>query len=225
MSKDYAKRFNPNPEKSKSPRLLKWIVVILVLLVLVIGFRFWQLQTHRTVLLVPEKSAHKVLHSVDMQQPTQETSEQTQTPKVHFEFYTMLSQNKVVPEHKEPISVLKQETVAPPKESIATIEAITHSSLGSKKTTEVIIPKVPEKPVLTEKYVLQLGVFSNPITAGASKHQMGSLGVPIFVVQDKTNGKVIYRVQAGPFATKEAAIQLQAKLAKSKVQSIVRLQA
>jgi cell division protein FtsN len=237
MSKDYAKRFNQSPVKSKSSHFLKWIIAIVILVLLVIGFRFWQLQMHRKALLTPESPA---LHVVNA--PQQEVAPE-QNSKIHFEFYTMLSKNKVEPDHKAPLSFSKQEVTSPPKESIATIEAVTtHASAPEKKTKEVASPmktsekaldkpvfkvadKAPEKPILKDKYILQLGVFSNAATADASKSQLGSLGVPVFVVKDITNGKVIYRVQAGPFVTKEAATQLQTKLAKSKVQSIVRQQA
>ena len=223
MPKDYAKRFDRAESKPKSHRLLKVIAVIVVVLILILCFRFWQLQRHRTIVLTPDKTKSFV---VAPQKQVDTSSEQDQ--KIHFEFYTMLSKKQTASDHSTVVS--KQDNIVSVPESVT--ENLPATSISTKMVTleapppesEALIEKITAKSLVKEKYVVQIGVFSNVKAAESSKNQMSNLAVPIHVVKSQLNGKTIYRVEAGPFETIDVANQLQSKLAQSKVKSMVRQQ-
>jgi cell division protein FtsN len=227
MSKDYAKRFDRTESKPKPRRLLRVIGVIIVVLIFILCFRFWQLQRHRTIVLTPDKTPP---HAATVATPAAQQkieSNLDQKKKIHFEFYTMLSKNEKVSnqptssdtEHnKKPLLDSTQEGSSP----LASVSTKTVSVESPPVESQVLIEKMTAKSVFKEAYVVQIGVFSNARTAETSKNQMSNLAVPIQIVKNQVKGKTIYRVEAGPFETIEEAHQLQHKLAKSKVQSMVR---
>jgi cell division septation protein DedD len=77
-------------------------------------------------------------------------------------------------------------------------------------------PAVQPTPAATAtggNWWAQLGSFSSRDNAERLQKQLRAAGFPVSVSPIKSNGKELYRVRAGPVASREAAAGLQGRLA------------
>jgi cell division protein FtsN len=131
--------------------------------------------------------------------------------KIHFEFYTALPNM-----HMEPITKINKpapETVTPKTTEIAQTSVINPAELERDFSTQL---------VGTQPYVVQLGVFGNFEAANGYKQSLHRAGFNVDVVKIPSGSKIAYRVQFGPFNSKDQARVVQKQLLKKNVSALIR---
>jgi cell division protein FtsN len=200
MLKDYSKKFQKSPTHPRDWMI--WLLVILGLVIIAAGVGLWHMEKKKSAQIGLEETAKK-----------QETPPPT---KLNFEFYTMLPKENVKPV-PEPVPA----PVATPEALKPMTPKAPELRTTPQPTVTTTAPK-PNIPKSTEHYILQLAVFTDRKAAENYKNQLGQIGAPVLIVADQSKPKTVYRVQAGPFADQIKAKELQAKLAKSKINSLLR---
>lgn len=143
----------------------------------------------------PKKQTHSTSHTV---------TSSTRLPQPKFEFYTLLTQEKVAP--SAPSVAMHAVTKSPPVE-VPLIE-----SHQDKKNS------------VKESYFLQIASFQKHADAEQMKASLLMRGfeVSISTVQ-QPDGKVWHRVLLGPYVTKETAEKIQAQIAqRERISGIIR---
>lgn len=98
---------------------------------------------------------------------------------------------------------------APGHSSAAALDATTHP--GAKSTLGV-----PARTASTGKFVVQVGAFAQQVNAAALQRRLHDLGQ-----ESHIESRDLFRVQIGPFDTREQAIQARARLERTGVSAII----
>lgn len=135
--------------------------------------------------------------------------------EVHFEFYTALPTMQV------------QVSAADTEENGHTTKILA-PPVKSAKLKSGVISSVDdlvadiEKHVRPVGYVVQLGVFRDQESANAYRQLLLSQGTATAIVKTGTDEKIFYRVQQGPFSTKERAMLAQQQVQKKGLNGLIR---
>ncbi|MCX4026483.1 SPOR domain-containing protein [Endozoicomonas sp. SM1973] len=137
-------------------------------------------------------------------QPTQEKSANSQQPtKAVFDFYTILTENETIV--SDPTPVKPKPTPKP-----------TVSQENNKPEKPV-----QSKPPANESYVLQAGSFRNKTDADRRRAQLILMGLSAQTQKvNIKNGETWFRVQVGPFKTKDKLGKAKTLLASNKIDSL-----
>jgi cell division protein FtsN len=146
----------------------------------------------------------KILHELSNKSATQKTEPVQQTvpqkkieekpPKVKFEFYNML-----------------------PKDQVTTTEANPPIQVAP------IAPSKPVTPVLTTgTYIVQVASVRAMTDAEALRAKLMLSGFDASIQKTVAQGVTWYRVNIGPVATKDDAVNVQTNLRKNNIDSLVK---
>ncbi|HVV69899.1 MAG TPA: SPOR domain-containing protein [Gammaproteobacteria bacterium] len=239
-SKRYTK---PAPKNTAGG--FKWTFIgILVGLLIAIAI-FWE---YAPSLLHAKASKHQLppiqSHhaAIKKDHPTADsTAGQSHTPQ--FDFYTLLPKAQVdassttptptaqTPVAKKPIAPATVPTttnaVSPTKAAntptapTPSHTADTTSTLEAPPTTTK--PTTPSEaiPNHTGKYMLQVASVKNYSEADRLKAQLSMLGLSVSIQKSTVDGEVWNRIFAGPFSTKQQALEKQQTLRENNISSMV----
>ncbi len=211
MPKDYAKLANKTSQ-AKKPRRFSWLWPVIVLIVIIAALALWKHHTHVHEKRAPVENAKPAVVL------TQASSAESDKP--HFEFYTMLPKMQV-----SSTSDNANSNAFPTAPTIISAQPAASNIAASPSKSQPTAGAPVESPtptIVNKPYILQLGIFRDKPSAEAYKNNLGDIGTPLHIQTVRTGNGVRYRVQAGPFESKAMAQHWQAKLAKSKVSSIVK---
>lgn len=240
-SKRYTK-----PAPKNAPNGFKWTFVgILVGLLIAIAL-FWEYAPsllHATSTKRP-LSPIPTHHAAAKKENTNPSARQSHAPQ--FDFYTLLpkaqvdaSSTALAPPVPTPVA---KKTTAPttaptvtstagPAPAAETPTAPTPSRATSNPPTiESPLPSTTTKPATTPeekatnhtgKYMLQVASVKNYSEADRLKAQLSMLGLNVSIQKSTVNGEVWNRVFAGPFSSKQQALEKQQTLRENSISSMV----
>jgi cell division protein FtsN len=130
-------------------------------------------------------------------------AEQPQKPvssKPEFDFYDMLANKKVEspqqPSQPKPAPVAKQPVPQQP----------------SAPSTAPIVEGTPEQVQVAERYIIQVASFSNYQDADRMRAQLTMSGFDVYIQSAQQSGKTLYRLNMGPYVSKDVAMVKQKEL-------------
>lgn len=153
------------------------------------------------------------------------SAKKTEDEEVHFEFYTAL------PAMQMSVAEANLETKAPASAGVVTDDkkkpAATLSPMKSLAAKSLFLDPAEleqdfAKRFTQQTYVIQLGVFSTAAAAEAFKEKLSSERYSAAVVKAYVGERHVYRVQLGPFASKDQVETAQHDLRKKGIDGIVR---
>ena len=108
---------------------------------------------------------------------------------------------------RDPAALLAGQPAAPASAAVASRAASRAAGAASAAGTP------PVAPVLVAAFFVQAGAYSRPDDADAQRAKLGMLGLSARITEREQAGRTVYRVRLGPFDSREAAEDAQAKLA------------
>ncbi|WP_163835956.1 SPOR domain-containing protein [Spartinivicinus ruber] len=147
-----------------------------------------------------------VANNSQQRNPTKQQSANSQQPtKAVFDFYTILTENETIV--SDP---------APPKPK-PTAKPVTNQNDNKEEQ-----PKAVQAPQsVNESYVLQAGSFRNKTDAERRRAQLILMGLSAQTQRvNIKNGETWFRVQVGPFKTKDKLGKAKTLLASNKIDSL-----
>lgn len=142
-------------------------------------------------------------------------NEATSEKQIHFEFYTALPNMRMKaskPVEASPVVEAKAE-----KPQTIVDDAAPAGIISSQELERDFSTQLAKQP-----YVVQLGVFGNQEAANGYKQSLLRAGFNVDVVKVALAGKMAYRVQFGPFSSKDQARVVQKQLQKKNVSALIR---
>lgn len=150
-----------------------------------------------------------VAAAVDKPQTTtaanQVEKQKKQATKPEFDFYDMLA-NKKVESPQEP----SKPKAAPPKE--APKQAVAPILEGIPQTQEVQAP---------DRYIIQVASFSSYQEADRMRAQLTMSGFDVYIQTAQQNNRTLYRINMGPYVSKDAAMVKQKDLQNYNIASLL----
>ena len=223
MRRDFSKKQYLNRQRvSSSRRRAPILFVAIAILFAGVGLVGYQYKKHPENFPVASANfsrfANWLSHDKQIAQATVKSkqvaaNEETTAKQIHFEFYTALPNMRM--------------QVSKPVESAPVVEAKAEKAVAvPPPEVGVINPQELERDFssqLTQQpYVVQLGVFGNLEAANGYKQSLQRAGFSVDVVKIAMAGKTAYRVQFGPFSSKDQARVIQKQLQKKNVSALLR---
>jgi cell division protein FtsN len=241
MAKDYAKFIPPKQRsQSKSKGSAYFFIFLLAMVLLGTTGAYFLLAKQPTAIF--SKGMALLTHKKDPQavKPVVKIAQSVKPPEVQFDFYSELPNMQVtlsepslvakgLTELKDPVVVAKTESIKPETIKAEDIDELPELN---DSTHALTVPKQPDifntdelKSLLdaenhsaSGQYVIQLGVFESQAAAARLLEAINAVGFEGNVVKSPSG----YRVQQGPYASKELAKLSQQRLQKRGIISIIR---
>lgn len=136
-----------------------------------------------------------------------------------YDFYTLLPGDEVAMSDAELAATARDEAArqARAQAPTATPPAASDPAAATAPATALAVPSVGSasiatRPVADAPYVLQAGAFGAPGDAETTKAKAALLGLSARVESAAINGRTVYRVRMGPYATASELAQAKRKL-------------
>jgi cell division septation protein DedD len=249
MAKDYAKFIPPKqrPSKTKARGTEYFFILLLVLVICSAGGYFifasptktFAAGTENTTFLSKALALVKHKKTVAIAKPAaKKMAEASDTPSVQFDFYSELPSMQVTlstpSEAVKGLSQLKNPT-AVKAASANTIPAVAMVNAAKPPvifdTNELkslleaeVTPATPAAPTVStaSQYIIQLGVFESEPAAQRLLEAINSVGFEGNIVKAESGDQPMFRVQQGPFESRDLAKLTQQRMQKRGIISIIR---
>lgn len=159
-------------------------------------------------------------------------------PQIHFEFYTALPTMQVNADQPLTVASETPKVVTPVSPQKKTVLARADKSAGMQASKAMVSPFVPavkssvvnadeleqefSAQIKQNTYIIQLGVFRTAVAAEHYRSTLAKAGFESTVVKTALTREKVYRVQLGPFSTKDQAAFAQRQIQKKGITGIVR---
>jgi cell division protein FtsN len=228
MPRDY-KSYSRSKKKKRSggnKHAGTWIVA--VVLIVAFGYGLYWLSTHRGARLnkVPAITTSKKVA------PPSTTAAAPQPPKIKFEFYNLLSKEKVsvptgssstqVPPVVPGNSPSKVKIPAPFAPAKKPVSAPPVSKPAAKVAAKPSPAPIAPAPATSDSYIVQIASVKNYNDADQMKANLTLAGFNMQLEKSNVAGTTWYRVQAGPYNSLAAATAAQSSLRKQNYNAIVK---
>lgn len=149
--------------------------------------------------------------------------------KPRFDFYTVLHDQEVRVSEDDPVLAGSKNpptasTPVTPTEPARTAPAVASATPPGKPPTSDKTAESP-KPVASEtgkeRYLLQVGSFTQPEEADRLRAQLLLLGLQASVQKIPRDGQTWHRVQVGPFSSQEQLNTARRSMSQQQIESIV----
>jgi cell division protein FtsN len=210
----------------RTPRFWAMLFVVMVILILVAGFFTGKLASVSTASSSLYAKAHDWMSNRNARINQQlvkvkkkPVSKPDQQQEIHFEFYTVL------PNMRMPVRAVEKPVVTLPSKIMTVNKAPEVPSIFDAGKLQSALKnewKMAQEPAQVDKYMLQMAVFKSANSAEKYLQTFLSSGLTARVVSIETSKGKNYRVQVGPFQTKNQAMLVQRQLRKKNVNSIIR---
>lgn len=133
-----------------------------------------------------------------------------------YDFYKMLPGNEVQMSDAEIAAIAREEAARKPAVAQPPSSAPDAASTAAAATGAPAAPPAAAAPRVTTAdapYLLQAGAFGAPADAEATKARVALLGLSARVEAAQINGRTVYRVRMGPYATAAGLAEAKRKLA------------
>lgn len=143
--------------------------------------------------------------------------------KPRFDFYTVLHDQEVRVSEDDPVlagskSPPATSAAVTPAEPAKTAPTVANSAPASKPAES---PKPATSEVSKDRYLLQVGSFTQPEEADRLRAQLLLLGLQASVQKIPREGQTWHRVQVGPFSSQEQLNTARRSMSQQQIESIV----
>lgn len=149
-----------------------------------------------------------------------------------YDFYTMLPEQEVAMTDAQLAALAREEAERQRRNAQARAAAAAHPDAADPaplpETAPAPAPAAPAQRPETRaasvadgsRYILQAGAFSTPADAEATKARIALLGLQARVEEGTANGRTVYRVRLGPYATATEMAEAKQKLSNGGLQAL-----
>jgi len=187
----------------------------------------------------PNPDAQPVLSAIDEDLPPPPASRAAQPEPAaaapaptDYDFYTMLPEQEVAMTDAQLAALAREEAERQRRNAQARAAAAAHPDAADPaplpETAPAPAPAAPAQRPETRaasvadgsRYILQAGAFSTPADAEATKARIALLGLQARVEEGTANGRTVYRVRLGPYATATEMAEAKQKLSNGGLQAL-----
>ncbi len=168
-------------------------------------------------------------------------NQENYTPQIHFDFYTELPNRELQVAEKVnngkntngsvqysvklqstlPLQTTTQESAQPqPKQEVQPVEATNEVQSSIFKPEDISTQMATE---INQQYVINLGVFETEEAANRLLDVLSSVGFQSQVIKANQGKSIIFRVQQGPFSSRELAKATQLRLKKRGITGVIQV--
>jgi len=187
----------------------------------------------------PNPDAQPVVSAIDEDLPPPPASRAAQPEPAatapaptDYDFYTMLPEQEVAMTDAQLAALAREEAERQRRNAQARAAAAAHPDAADPaplpETAPAPAPAAPAQRPETRaasvadgsRYILQAGAFSTPADAEATKARIALLGLQARVEEGTANGRTVYRVRLGPYATATEMAEAKQKLSNGGLQAL-----
>lgn len=226
MPKDYARRsqryFDQEWGKPKRKKFLSWRIILfsigLIIILMIYSILYIK---HHPVDWLKKLNMH---HAVRIQTPRLKNKLPSDTPAkphsaqpIQFDFYQILPNMEVT----IPSSENSKTSQVKPSEPTPDVkdDSTASTNIPEKQNTSEIVPLLQD--TRQEQFVLQLISLTNASEAKRYQQKLSSKGLQTRLSTAVKNNITFYRIQMGPYKTREEALFAQENLKKQQMTSVM----